>query len=354
MTDPSADPRALIMALSNPVVLVGRGDRIIGVNRLAERLIGTGCDGWHYITALRQPALLDAVEATLKDGGRRTAPYLGSDGARDTTWDVAVNGVMLSDGLCVVLNFQDMTAVQEAGQMRRDFVANVSHEMRTPLTSMMGFIETLLGSARNDAAAQIRFLRIMEHEAGRMHRLVEDLLQLSRVEAQERIRPTEKVMLQDLILEVLSALQPTADAKGMRFIRDLPDDPVEILGDRSQLWQVISNLAENAVKYGGASGDVTVRLTAPVHDVSLRQIGVRLSVIDQGEGIPAHHIARLTERFYRVDTHRSREVGGTGLGLAIVKHIINRHRGRMRVDSTLGQGSDFTVILPLGVAAEDP
>jgi len=229
MPDPSANPRALIMALSNPVILVGDDGWISGVNDMAKRLIGTDCDGWHYITALRQPVLLDAVEATLADGGHRTARYLGVDGARATTWDVTVNGVMLSNGLCVVLSFQDMTAVHEAGQMRRDFVANVSHEMRTPLTSMMGFIETLLGPARNDSAAQDRFLRVMEQEAGRMHRLVEDLLQLSRVEDQERIRPTEKVPLQDLVTEVLGALAPTAEAKGVRFLTDFPETAIEIL-----------------------------------------------------------------------------------------------------------------------------
>jgi len=291
-----ADTRALIMALPNPTILVGAGDRIGGMNDPAKRLIGTDAAGWHYITALRQPAVLDAVEATLKDGGHRSARYLGNDGARDTTWDVSVTGVMLSDGLTVVLNFQDMTALEDAGEMRRDFVANVSHEMRTPLTSMMGFIETLRGPARNDPAAQERFLGIMEQEAGRMHRLVEDLLSLSRVEDQERIRPTTKVPLQTQI---------------------------EVLGDWGQLWQVVRNLVENAIKYGKTAGQVTLRLSQPEHEVTLLQDGVQLSVKDQGDGIPVHHIGRLTERFYRVDTHRSREVGGTGLGLAIVKHIIN-------------------------------
>lgn len=349
-----ADPRALIMALPNPVILVGRnngaGDRIRGLNDPAKRLIGTDVDGWHYITALRQPALLDAVEATLKDGGHRTAHYLGNDGARDTTWDVAINGVMLSDGLTVVLSFQDMTAVEDAGEMRRDFVANVSHEMRTPLTSMMGFIETLRGPAKNDTVAQERFLGIMEQEAGRMHRLVEDLLSLSRVEDQERVRPTTQVDLGRLIMEVLAALRPRGDVDGVTLVADLPAQGIEILGDYGQLWQVVSNLVENAIKYGAKDGRVTVRLSPPAHEATLLQDGVQLSVMDEGEGIPVHHIARLTERFYRIDTHRSREVGGTGLGLAIVKHIINRHRGRLRVESTQGQGTEFTVILPIGAA----
>lgn len=342
------DNSALIMALPNPVILVGGGGRVVGLNGAATGMIGVDCTGWHYITALRQPALLDAVEATLQDRGQRVVHYLGNDGARDTTWDVTVNALADAGAVTVVLSFQDMTAVQEAGEMRRDFVANVSHEMRTPLTSMMGFIETLQGPARDDTAARTRFLSMMGQEAERLHSLVEDLLQLSRVEGQERERPTEQVTLQDVVHEVVSALKPRAEERSVRLVTDLPDAPVTILGDKGQLWQVIRNLVENAIKYGADAGDVTVRLTAPDHHDSLRRTGVAISVIDQGEGIPAHHIARLTERFYRVDTHRSREVGGTGLGLAIVKHIINRHRGRLRIQSTPGQGTEFKVILPIG------
>ncbi len=341
-----SDPRALIMALPNPVILVGQDERIRGLNDLAKQLIGTDCDRWPYITALRQPAVLDAVEAALKDGKPRTARYLGNDGVRDTTWEVSVSRVALSDGQIVVLTFQDQTALEDAGEMRRDFVANVSHEMRTPLTSLLGFIETLRGPARNDPEAQDRFLGIMEHEAGRMHRLVEDLLSLSRVEDQERVRPTARVDLVALIVEVLTALKPRAAGDGVTLVAECPDGPIMVIGDREQLWQVISNLVENAIKYGAKKGRVIVRLTTPAHEPALLQTGVRLSVIDAGEGIPAHHIPRLTERFYRIDSHRSREVGGTGLGLAIAKHIINRHRGRLRVESEVGQGTEFMVILP--------
>ncbi len=341
-----SDAHALILALPDPVILIGADERIVGLNDPAKRLIGTQCEGWPYITALRQPTLLDAVEATLVDATPRDARYLGNDGARDTLWDVHIRQTVLSNGAHVVLSFQDRTALEDAGEMRRDFVANVSHELRTPLTSLLGFIETLRGPARDDATAQERFLTIMEQEAGRMHRLVDDLLSLSRVEGLERVRPTETVTLNTLIAQVLAALKPTADAAGVTFVTDLPKGDVDVPGDTRQLWQVISNLVENAIKYGATGGSVTVRLTAPAHEPMLLQQGVRLSVIDAGEGIAQHHIPRLTERFYRVDSHRSREVGGTGLGLAITKHIISRHRGRLRIESHLGQGSEFMLILP--------
>ena len=345
-----SDIRALIMALPHPVILIDAAERISATNAPAKHLIGMASDGLPYITALRQPAVIDAVEATLQDAKLRVARYLGNDGARDTTWTVTVTAAKLTDGATVVLSFQDMTAVEDANDMRRDFVANVSHELRTPLTSLLGFIETLRGPASEDRAAQTRFLGIMEQEAERMHNLVEDLMSLNRVEGQARIKPTLQTNLSGLIDDVLAAMKPCADAAGVTLISEQPSGAVSILADREQMWQVIANLVENAVKYGTKSGSVggvvTVRLCAPTHEPALLQTGVRLSVIDQGDGIAAHHIARLTHRFYRVDSHRSREVGGTGLGLAIVKHIINRHRGRLRISSVVGQGTEFTVILP--------
>lgn len=343
-----ADLNAFVAALPNPVLVVGQGQRIVAVNAPARALIGQDCAGWHYVTALRQPAILDAVEQALGTGAPQTARYSGNDGARETNWAVSVQVIENGPARSAVLSFQDVTAMEDAGEMRRDFVANVSHEMRTPLTSLLGFIETLQGPARNDPEAQQRFLGIMAQEAGRMHHLVEDLLSLSRVEDQERVRPTGRVLLGTLIGEVLEALGPVAEADGVQLITNLPDAPVEISGDWGQLWQVLSNLVENAIKYGRKGGTVTLGLSAPGHEPAIMQRGVRLSVRDEGDGIAAHHIARLTERFYRVDTHRSREIGGTGLGLAIVKHIITRHRGRLRINSEIGQGSVFTVVLPVG------
>jgi len=338
----------LIAALPMPVILIGQSERIEAANAAALRLVPTCEVGRHYITALRQPALLDTVETCLASGATSGSRYLGRDGARDTTWRVSVAPVALPQGPGALLTFEDVTAVEEAGQMRRDFVANVSHELRTPLTSLLGFVETLRGPARDDPAARDRFLSIMEREAGRMAQLVRDLLSLGRVEEEERRRPTDPVALKALVESVVQTLEPLAAATGNSLRLDLPPDAVIVPGDADQLRQVLVNLIENAIKYGGAGKPVEIMLTAPGQEPALRCAAVRLVVADHGDGIDEHHIPRLTERFYRVDNHRSREVGGTGLGLAIVKHIINRHRGRLRIESTPGQGSRFTVILPAG------
>ncbi|WP_372837395.1 sensor histidine kinase, partial [Puniceibacterium confluentis] len=300
----------------------------------------------HFITALRQPALLDVIEATLRDGTPRQSRYLTNDGRQDTTFRVSCRPLPLADGMGALVVFEDVTQFEQAGQMRRDFVANVSHELRTPLTALMGFIETLKGPARNDPVARDRFLGIMETEAGRMNRLVGDLLSLSRVEADERVRPTERLDLGGLVLSTVHGLAPLAHEAGVQVETDLPP-PFEMTGDADQLRQVLTNLLENAIKYSGRGSQVTVRISPPRYEPRVRAEGVTLEVEDSGPGIDPIHLPRLTERFYRVDSHRSREMGGTGLGLAIVKHIVNRHRGRLQVDSTLGRGSCFKVVLPV-------
>lgn len=341
---------AVLSAIPLPCLAIDGTERIVAANAPALTLIGQQARGRNYVTMLRQPALLDAIEGTLSDSAPRTARYLGNDGVQDTTFQVscrAVPGVGAEGAGAALLVFEDITHVEEAGQMRRDFVANVSHEMRTPLTALMGFIETLRGPARQDAAASARFLDIMQDEAERMNRLVGDLMSLNRVEGDERVRPTQRVVLNDVLTSTLRTLRQLADDAGVTFEPDFPDTDVEMIADADQLKQVFTNLIENAIKYGGAGGRVTVRLTTSPREVALRAPGARVQVVDYGAGIDPRHLPRLTERFYRADDHRSRALGGTGLGLAIVKHIINRHRGRLRVESTLGQGATFTVILPI-------
>jgi two-component system, OmpR family, phosphate regulon sensor histidine kinase PhoR len=337
----------LISALPLPALLIGPGEKIEALNDLATNMFGLDGTGRHYITVLRQPALLDMVEQTLKDGVWRKARYLGSEGARDTTWRVSVNAIEGETGQLTLVCFEDMTDLEEAGQMRRDFVANVSHELRTPLTALLGFVETLKGAAKDDPVARERFLTIMAREADRMARLVDDLLSLSRVEADERVRPMSPVDLSAMVETVVQAFAPMADQSRINLSVSVPSQQVIVPGDAGQLRQVMINLIENAIKYGGQDSSVEIVLSAGMPEPSLRTNGVRLTVTDHGDGIAAHHIPRLTERFYRVDSHRSREVGGTGLGLAIVKHIVNRHRGRLRIQSTLGEGTTFSVVLPL-------
>ncbi|MBP1804297.1 ATP-binding protein [Rubellimicrobium aerolatum] len=337
---------ALVAALPFPAVLIDGTERIEAANAAAAGLFGHDGTGRHYITVLRQPATLDIVEGVLRDGQPREARYLGSDGGRDTTWRAVAREVALEPRR-IIVTFEDITAVEEAGQIRRDFVANVSHELRTPLTALLGFLETLQGPARDDPAARDRFLGIAAREARRMARLVDDLLSLSRVEAEERRRPTGRVDLAGLAASVAAALEPLASRSGCVLRLDLPGGETWVPGDPGQLRQVLTNLLENAIKYGGPDGIVEVALSSPEPQPGLRRLGVRLSVTDRGPGIAAHHVPRLTERFYRVDTHRSREVGGTGLGLAIVKHIVSRHRGRLRIESEIGKGSRFSVVLPV-------
>ena len=337
---PSPEITDLLGAIPLPLVLIGRDARIQAANRAAEALFGPAMPGRHYITALRQPALLDCVEAALRTGTAITGQFLIREASRNVSYDLCVAPV--ADG--VLLSLQDISQVEDASAMRRDFVANVSHELRTPLTALIGFIDTLQGPARNDPEAQGRFLTIMAREASRMNRLIGDLLSLARVEAHERARPTTRIDLSGLVTSVAATLTPVAEERGVTLHLVGLDTPSEVLGDDDQISQVLTNLIENAIKYGGNT--VWVDLSEQDHDPSLLAPALRIEVRDDGTGIDPLHIPRLTERFYRVDSHRSQEMGGTGLGLAIVKHIVNRHRGRLRIESAPGQGSRFIVVLP--------
>ena len=332
----------LVNALVLPTILIDRNERICVANTASEAILGGGLIDRHYITVLRQPALLDAITSVFHGGPSMSAGYISRDGEKDVVYRVFVAAA----GDNIVLSFEDQTAVQEGEQMRRDFVANVSHELRTPLTALLGFIETLGGAARDDAVARDRFLGIMEREARRMTHLVEDLLSLSRVEEEERIRPRESVDIAALLSSVVKGLEPQLKKAGATISLLLDDDNNLVPGDGDQLAQVFTNLIENAIKYGASGGTVLVQQHARTNHLMLRDEGVEISITDHGEGIAAHHIPRLTERFYRVDSHRSREVGGTGLGLAIVKHIVNRHRGRFVIESEVGEGTRMAVILP--------
>ncbi|MEP5088623.1 MAG: ATP-binding protein, partial [Paracoccaceae bacterium] len=340
MTD--FDLCAFLEALPLPTLSVDHDNRIEASNEAARALLGQQIDGRNFGTILRQPALQQAIENTLLDQESRSARYVASAGTQDVAYSVTCRSVGSSrtrNAERVIVCFEDASSLETADQMRRDFVANVSHELRTPLTALSGFIETLLGSARDDAPARERFLKIMADEASRMNRLIGDLLSLSRVEVQERVRPRDQLDLAALAASTIHSLTPLADEKGVSIEFECPEAPAFVMGDADQLRQVVTNLVENALKYGDAGKLVIVRITTVERDPALRTPCVRVEVIDRGMGIEPIHLPRLTERFYRADDHRSRQVGGTGLGLAIVKHVISRHRGRLQIKSDQGQGS---------------
>ncbi|MEZ5722659.1 MAG: ATP-binding protein [Paracoccaceae bacterium] len=336
-------PETFVNAIPVPAGHIGADGRIGAINDALAGLFGTEIRGRHYITAFRQPSLLDRIEAALGTRTRTQGTYIGRQAGRDTTHEVTISPL---DGGVLVF-FEDLTHLAEAGERRSEFVANVSHELRTPLTAISGFIETLRGPARDDAEARDRFLAIMEREARRMNRLVDDLLSLSRVEDVERMRPLDRVDAAALVQGAAAGLAPQAALRGVTVEVTGCEAPRRIPGDADQLTQVFTNLIENAIKYGREAGRVRVSVEQLASAAVLKGAALRIAVSDNGEGIDARHLGRLTERFYRVDNHRSRGMGGTGLGLAIVKHIVNRHRGRLRIESEPGQGSTFTVFLPL-------
>lgn len=333
----------VIAAMPMPALAISSDERVIAFNTDAQRLLEIQVKGDHFITVLRQPSVVEAVEACLTGTPQATATYLTRESGNDVTYTVSVSQV--GETGIALLTFQDITMVTAAGQMRRDFVANVSHELRTPLTALMGFIETLQGPARDDAPTRNRFLGIMQTETERMNRLVGDLLSLSRVEVDERVRPTTQVDVAGILASTLRTLAPVAAQADVILVPDIPDTPVMLIADMDQLMQVFTNLIENAIKYGGQGKHVFITLTEHDRVSALRGAGVEVNVRDEGAGIENRHLPRLTERFYRADSHRSREVGGTGLGLAIVKHILNRHRGRLKISSKVGEGSEFKVFL---------
>ncbi|NNE51406.1 MAG: two-component sensor histidine kinase, partial [Sulfitobacter sp.] len=286
----------MIAALPMPTLGINRAERIFAMNDAARELLGANVLNRHFVTALRQPTLVEAVESSLETGQTQSARFLAREAGKDTTYEVSLRVIASTGDL--LMTFQDVTLMAEAGQMRRDFVANVSHELRTPLTALLGFIETLRGPARDDPAASDRFLGIMAEEAGRMNRLVDDLLSLNRVESDERVRPRERCDLTEVLQTALRNLNPLAVDNDVTLQADFENTPRPLPGDRDQLLQVFTNLIENAIKYGGADKKVTLTLVATERDPTLRGPGLRVTVTDEGPGIDPLHLPRLTERFY--------------------------------------------------------
>ncbi|MGA0603758.1 sensor histidine kinase [Caulobacter sp. KR2-114] len=365
------DPLLLVTGM-DPDDLIDR--RFVYANAAARELFRITRGSGPLATAVRAPEVLEAVDEALFGAVTGEAAYQPG-GAQDRIWRAMAQPLATEPDAprLALLIFRDETEVRRAERTRADFLANASHELRTPLASLAGFIETLRGHAREDENARDKFLAIMQVQAERMRRLIEDLMSLSRIELNEHVPPSGKVDVALAAVDVLDALGPIAAERCLSFRQSLPPRGVAVVGgDRDQILQVIQNLVENAMKYSPSRGEVTLEmrldldaaeagaprasggahlsLLTPDHAAGLKYVA--LTVRDSGPGIAREHLPRLTERFYRVEGQKSGgERSGTGLGLAIVKHIMNRHRGGLMVESVEGAGAAFTVYFPTAVAA---
>jgi two-component system phosphate regulon sensor histidine kinase PhoR len=343
---PAPPPDRIHIDSLNDAVLIVQGSWVAAANGAARALLGERVVGSDLRLTVRHPVLLDAVEAVIAGTMIEDCEISGLGNAnRSFRLRVVGDGATGVGGRCLVL-LDDVTQAKVTERMRVDFVANASHELRTPLATLTGFIETLQGPAAEDEPARQRFLAIMAQEADRMRRLIDDLMSLSRIELDKFIRPTQALELKGIAAEVGRTLAIRLDTDQRQLLIDEPPELPRVIADRDQVLQVLHNLVSNALKYGRSGTPIRVTLMADP-GASGRDPGVRISVADEGEGIAPEHLPRLTERFYRVDSQRSRTMGGTGLGLAIVKHIVERHRGRLEIDSRLGEGTRVSFTLPL-------
>ncbi len=330
-----------------PWIIIDERSVVHQFNALAARRFAKLERGVPLSLTLRNPTLVAAIETCRRSASsqtvemQQTVPNQVFFRVHLAPLSPLVPGEW-SERKWIVITFTDVTDQRRIDAMRSDFIANASHELRTPLTSVIGFIETLRGPAARDAEAREKFLGIMATQAGRMSRLIDDLMSLSRIESRQHLPPSGTVNLKAILEEVAEMLAPLASEAGAAIVKHLPEDAVSISGDRTELHEVFENLMENAIKYGGENGRVEVTLKPAQGRPGYDHI---VTITDNGPGIAAEHVPRLTERFYRVDAESSRKKKGTGLGLAIVKHILNRHRGQMTIRSELGKGTSVEVLL---------
>ena len=369
-------------ALSDPVLVISGGEaddfagrRVVLANRAARDLFRIQRAGAILVSVLRDPMVLEAVDEALFGGLSRATDYAAA-GPQARHWRALTRPLPAPEAApLALLVLRDETDVRRMELMRVDFLANASHELKTPLASLSGFIETLKGHARDDEKARDRFLDIMAAQADRMSRLVSDLLSLSRIELNEHIPPAGRVDLGRATLDVIDAVSVLSHEAKVGLRIEGSEGPATVTGDRDEILQVVQNLIDNAIKYSpkGDVATVSIRrelaldqalaaampgaqrlpLLTPDREHGLVRY-VAITVRDNGPGMAREHLPRLTERFYRVEGQKSGDRPGTGLGLAIVKHIVNRHRGGLTVESVLGQGTAFTAYFPMVSVAQSP
>jgi two-component system phosphate regulon sensor histidine kinase PhoR len=335
MPEPDSVMRALVESIDEPALIVERGVVRLG-NARARELLGNRIEGRDIRLAIRHPQALEHIQSA-RDG-EIDVTGIGEIGR---SWRLVIRRF---GGHAALVRMIDRSAAVSAEKMRVDFVANASHELRTPLSAVIGYAETLAEEGDLPADLRSRFGATIRDEARRMLRIIEDLMSLSRIEADRFVAPDETVALTELIESAVASAGLIRGAAGCDFVIDFPADLPAVRGDSAQLSQLFDNLLSNAVRYGCDKPDTKIHISA-ARDIRW----VSVTVADRGPGIAREHLRRVTERFYRVDAARSRESGGTGLGLAIVKHIVERHRGTLEIKSILGEGTSVTVRLPVAI-----
>lgn len=321
---------AILDAIDEPALLVRRG-MVEAANRAAVALLGQQMIGRDLRFAIRHPLALNTILA-----GKTADIELVGVGSAERPWHMSVRP--LPEGAMVRLS--DRSALRAAERMRTDFVANASHELRTPLATIIGYAETLIDEGPVDRQTRNKFGATIQTEARRMLRIVEDLMSLSRIEADRYRAPEEQIDLGEVARIAIEHAATLAERRGCKLEASIDPDLPEVMGDFGQMLQLADNLLANAIRYGCTDKSCVAKIS-----VRAEAERVILTVSDEGEGIAAEHLPRLTERFYRVDSARSRESGGTGLGLAIVKHIVERHRGTLEIQSEPGRGTQVAVSL---------
>jgi two-component system phosphate regulon sensor histidine kinase PhoR len=338
---------ATINEMREGLLVIDADMRVVASNRAAQGLLSnfeTSAGSRRLTELTRNPAIYDAFLDGVR-GIERAGVKVETYSSNRRVFDLRVVPLHTASGITGAVGvFFDVTRLERLEVIRQEFLSNVSHELRTPLTSIVALSETLEVGAIDDPENNRRFLSIIQKNAARMHRLIDDILELSAIEAGNvKLRP-EMVRLQPLVEDAVGSLDAVAASRNVS-ISNFVGREVEVFADPHRLMQMLTNLIDNAVKFNREGGTVSIRFSRNDRDC--------ISVEDTGEGIPSHHLDRLFERFYRVDRARSRELGGTGLGLAIVKHLARSHGGEVSVHSRFGEGTQFTIELPRHAAGDD-
>jgi two-component system phosphate regulon sensor histidine kinase PhoR len=335
----SADIQSFLDALDEPAMVIEAGIVRLA-NPAARALLGAGIEGNDVRLAIRNP---DALEQILP--GVEGDVDITGIGQFGRPWTLSIRRI---GERSLLVRLIDRSAALAAEKMRVDFVANASHELRTPLSTILGYSETLADEAELEPELRSKFGSTIRGEARRMLRIIEDLMSLSRIEAGRFIAPSERLPIAEVVTGAVDNAGRIDGVQQCSIRLEVEQSLPEVMGDRAQLSQLLDNLLSNAIRYGCERGECSIHVSA-TREGNL----VRIAVIDNGPGIPREHLRRVTERFYRVDAARSRDSGGTGLGLAIVKHIVERHRGTLDIRSTVGEGTEVVVLLPVAPATSE-